>query len=475
MDPARHRRSARAPLAALAAAAVALWALAPTYPNYDSYFHLVWGRELFDGMAPSFEAYAAQTQHPLWVLVAALLGLLGEEGDRALVLACLLSQAALILGAYRLGARVFGHWPGVVGAVFVAASASFWLYAFRGYVDAPFLALVVWAAVGAAEGRRSALVLLVLAGLLRPEAWVLGAVYVAWRQLPRVLHDPHGKPAAPGWEPAVAVVAPVLWALTDLAVTGDALHSLHATSALAEDLGRERGLVHVPGALVEFLWATVRPPVLVLGIAGTVLAVRRRAWIPLALLATGIATFVATGIFGLAILARYLTVPAVAVCVLAGYALAGFTVEPDAERARRWRRASTVAAVLGLLALPILAPSVGRVRDELRFIRDTHRDLIRLLDATCEPIAFPTYRLVPDARWHGVDAVTRASGATGTVDVYVSGSEKAVRRFGHADGVPRSTNVPPPESAALSFQVREGPFTALGRCAGRPGAPTAAG
>ena len=48
-----------------------VWALTRTYPNYDSYYHLVWGRELLDGLAPSFEAYAAPTQHPLYVALGA--------------------------------------------------------------------------------------------------------------------------------------------------------------------------------------------------------------------------------------------------------------------------------------------------------------------------------------------------------------------------------------------------------------------
>ena len=136
------------------AVAVLVWAITRTYPNYDSYFHLVWGRELLDGVAPSFEAYAAPTQHPLYVALGAVLGLVfGESADRALVLVCLLSHAALVFGAYRLGAAVFGRWSGALGALFVAASASFLLYAARGYVDAPFLALVVWAGVFEAEQR----------------------------------------------------------------------------------------------------------------------------------------------------------------------------------------------------------------------------------------------------------------------------------------------------------------------------------
>jgi len=63
---------------------VAIWLITRTYPNYDSYYHLVWGREALDGLMPSFEAYAAPTQHPLYVAVAAVLGVVfGESADRA--------------------------------------------------------------------------------------------------------------------------------------------------------------------------------------------------------------------------------------------------------------------------------------------------------------------------------------------------------------------------------------------------------
>ena len=174
----------RAGLALALAVAVLVWWVTRTYPNYDSYYHLVWGRELVHGMAPSFEAYAAPTQHPLYVALGAVLGLVfGESADRALVLVCLLSHALLVFGTYRLGAAVFGRWSGALAALFVAASASFLLYAARGYVDSPFLAIVVWAGVFEAEGTRGEsrewrpLALLVAAGLLRPEAWVLAGLW----------------------------------------------------------------------------------------------------------------------------------------------------------------------------------------------------------------------------------------------------------------------------------------------------------
>src|SRR4029079_1396404 len=158
----------------------------------------VWGGGLVSCSLPWFEAYAAPTQHPLYIAVAAVLGLgFGESADRALVLLCFLAHAALVLGTYRLGAAVFGRWSGALAALFVAASASFLLYAARGYVDPPFLALVVWAGVLEAE-KRNPLLLLVLAGLLRPEAWVLGGLW--WLVHRRVSYA------------LILAAAPLLWA-----------------------------------------------------------------------------------------------------------------------------------------------------------------------------------------------------------------------------------------------------------------------
>jgi hypothetical protein len=162
--------------------------------------------------------------------------------------------------------------------------------------------------------------------------------------------------------------------------------------------------------LVTFLGATVRPPVAALAIVGAVLAVRvagwRRSVVPLAMVAAGVATFVATGVLGLSILPRYLTVPAVALCVLAGYALAGFTTLPAEDpRRRTWARLAGAAGILGVAGVAVLAPSLGRVGEEVRFLRDSHDSLTALLDdqrvragMRCGPVTFPNYRLVPDAR-----------------------------------------------------------------------------
>jgi hypothetical protein len=82
----RHRRGLGA--AALALAALALFVSVPAYSAFDSISSLVWGQELLHGELPSFDAYRAPTQHPLWVALTTVLATLGEDGSRAVVGVC---------------------------------------------------------------------------------------------------------------------------------------------------------------------------------------------------------------------------------------------------------------------------------------------------------------------------------------------------------------------------------------------------
>src|SRR3954452_2366945 len=97
-----------AAVAALGVAALALFLIAPTYPNYDAYYHLVWGREIVHGITPTFEAYQAPTEHPLYVGIAAMLGLVfGTDADRALVGLGALSLVWLAWATWRVGRACF--------------------------------------------------------------------------------------------------------------------------------------------------------------------------------------------------------------------------------------------------------------------------------------------------------------------------------------------------------------------------------
>jgi hypothetical protein len=231
----------------------------------------------------------------------------------------------------------------------------------------------------------------------------------------------------------------------------------------------------VPDSFVSFVGDTVRPPVAVLAPIGAVLAWRVLGWerlrVPLALFAAGVITFVGTGALGLSILPRYLTVPAVALCLFAGYALLGFTaLERDHPWRRRWTQGSVAATVVGAIGLLVLAPSLTNVREEVRFIRATHDSLIALLDdpavrrdMRCGTLTFPTYRLVPDARWHLPDASIGARSALRRdrgVEVFVLG-QKALRRYGFAAGTSVSVNLPSDGFAPIA---RHGVLAAYGRC-----------
>jgi hypothetical protein len=213
----------------------------------------------------------------------------------------------------------------------------------------------------------------------------------------------------------------------------------------------------------------------VLAPIGALLAWRLLGWrrmrVPLALFAAGVITFVGTGALGLSILPRYLTVPAVALCLFAGYALVGFTsLERDHPWRRRWAQGSAAATLVGMIGLAILAPSLTNVREEIRFIRATHDSLIATLDdpavrdgMRCGALTFPTYRLVPDAKWHLPDATIGARSARRRdrgVEVFALG-QKALRRYGFAAGTSPSVNLP---TEGFTPVARHGILAAYARC-----------
>ena len=131
--------------------------------------------------------------------------------------------------------------------------------ALLGYQDTPFAVLIVWAVLLEARRPRRGvpvLVLLAVAGLMRPEAWALAGLYAlyVWR-------------GASNRERAVyaglTALAPALWALMDWLVTGDALHSLHGTAALAETVDRRRDPLTGPYWTAKYLGYTLREPLVV--------------------------------------------------------------------------------------------------------------------------------------------------------------------------------------------------------------------
>jgi hypothetical protein len=408
--PSARHRFAALPWPALCLAALCLASLVgffayPTYPNYDSYYSLLWGQEVLRGELPSYDAFRAPTPHPLAIAFGGVLSVLGQEADRVMVLATVLSFIVLVVAVYRLARVAFTPLVGLAAALILLTRFDFPFLAARAYLDVPFLALVMWAAVLELEQRRRGtpvLVLLLLAGLLRPEAWVLAGLYWLWL-LPRAAWPARVRQAV------LVAAAPLLWVLTDFIATGDPLWSQTHTSELAGSLGRNRGITELPAAFWQFLINLDKLPVLLLGIAGAgaaVWLVPRRTGLPLALFGGGALTFVAIGLAGLSVIDRYLLVPSLVVMVFAAFGLAGWSVLEPGHRARRpWQVLAVLAVAYGAF-FTATRVNFSVFDNELRLRGASHESLERLIaqpafqrGLECGVVSVPNHKLVPDVRW----------------------------------------------------------------------------
>jgi hypothetical protein len=378
----------------------------PTYPNYDSYYSLLWGRELVGLHALSFEAYRAPTEHPLAIAFGALLTPLGHSADRVMVAFSVLAFIALVAGVYVLAKTAFTPLVGFAAAALLATRFDFPFLAARGYIDVPYLAVVIWAAVieARAPRRRPVVVLLLLAaaGLMRPEAWLLAGLYWLWLA-PRATWRQRAGFAV------LAAIGPLVWAAVDFAVTGQPLYSLTATGDLADELGRNKGVAAVPAALYAFLIKLDKFPVFVgggLGLALAILLTPRRAAMPIALFAAGVGTFTMVGIAGLSVIDRYLLVPSLCVMVFAAVFLAGWTMLREGTFWRRIWMAGAVALVAFGIFFTVTRVNLNQLDNELRFRGDAHQALEQVLSAPavarslhCGPVYVPNHKLIPDVRW----------------------------------------------------------------------------
>jgi hypothetical protein len=393
-------------IAGLLLAAVVGFIAYPTYPNYDSYYSLLWGRELVGLHALSFEAYRAPTEHPLAIAFGALLTPFGDGADRVMIACAVLSFIVLVCGVYALGKTAFTPLVGAVAAALLATRFDYPFLAARGYIDISYLAVVIWAAVVEARAPRrhpvAVLLLLAAAGLMRPEAWLLAGLYWLWL-FPKASWAQRARWAA------LAAVAPLLWVGVDYAVTGQPLYSLTATGDLAEELGRNKGVAAVPGALYAFLIKLAKFPVFVGGSVGLVLAIvltPRRAAMPLALFGAGVGTFAIVGVAGLSVIDRYLLVPSLCVMIFAAVAIAGWTMLREGALWRRiWGFGAAALVIFGIV-FTVTRVNLHALDTELRFRGSSHVALEHVLSAPavvsalrCGPVYVPNHKLIPDVRW----------------------------------------------------------------------------
>jgi hypothetical protein len=404
------------PGAWVAAVAAALLLLFPLgFPNYDTIYALVWGRELAHGMGPDYGAALPPTPHPL----ADLLGLVTTPlGDGAVGVTMAIAYLTLGLTGYlvyRLGARWFDRPIGAVAALIVLTRAPYLSNGLRAYVDLPYIALCLGAL--AFESRRPragwpVLALLVPAGLLRPEAWLFSVAY--WAYLALEIEREGGR-IRPRWRrgcpprelallAALALTAPVLWALFDWVTAGSPTYSFTGTRDTVETLSRRTGPVDLvlygPRALGEVMqW-----PGMVGAAGGLVLGfafLRRRSMLGIAATILALGAFAILAVGGLAIIARYTMLAGAVLAIFAALGLLGWRLlERDHPWRRRWQAFAGVVAVMAVIWGPNQYDLLHRVDVDLTNQAQIEGDLGDLADSgafepLCGPISVPNHRAIP--------------------------------------------------------------------------------
>ncbi|HET7380605.1 MAG TPA: hypothetical protein VFJ24_11230 [Gaiellales bacterium] len=249
----------------------------------DAWSYGAWGQQLARFEAPLYD-HALTTPKPLAIALAALASPLPPQRAFQAVVVVFLAvlTAALFWAAFRGG----GTAGAFVAMVALGTSAVLGHSLQGGLVDGIAAALVMVALVTRGRARYSALF---VAGLARPEAWLLCGVAVfadAAGPLRRRI----------ALAALAAAAAPTAWAVFDFAVAGDPLATAHRTDAIIA-LAYRGWSTPSPSSFVSGIVRNVGLIVVVAGCAGLVIqAVRgRRAEsdiLPLAVIVVWTATVV---------------------------------------------------------------------------------------------------------------------------------------------------------------------------------------
>jgi len=388
--------------------------------NYDTLYTLVWGRELAHGVLPDLEVAIAPTPHPLATLGAIVVsplssleagGLHGELAAAVAVGLAFVSLALLGWVVYALGRAWFNAAAGVLAAAIVLTRVPVLDFGARAYVDIPYLVLVLGALLVETRRPRAGapvLALLALAGLLRPEAWLFSAAYLAWLLAPGLRLSlrgggPHRTAALRDAAPLLVLAAsgPLLWCLHDLLLTGNALHSLTGTRDNAEQLGRVTGLENVPVTLPRRIGEILREPVLLAALGGGLMALawhrdrRTRLGAVAGLLA--VAAFCVLALAGLPIITRYVLLVATLLAIFAGAGAFGWLDMRRGAQRTWWARFGALALVVLALYVPSQAQRIGRLGDALSRQEAIQGDLGRIVSdgLPCRPVTVPNRRPIP--------------------------------------------------------------------------------
>jgi len=413
-----RRASSLGALASVAVGATLLWLVCGVgFANYDTLYALAWGGQLARGETPAYEVAIAPTPHPLLQALGVVLSPLSARTIEDFTVALgFLALAGCAWVLYKLAALWFGRAAGVVAALILLTRVPILSYGVRAYVDIPYLLFVLAAVLVEAKGRAQderpagapVLALLALAGLLRPEAWAFSGLYwlylaIDTRHARDSQDEPRSTRALAGLT-LLAAAAPLVWILSDLAITGDALWSLTNTRHTAHTLDRVTGIANVPEYVPRRIGEILRPPVLAGAALGGVLSLcwlRRRALTPAGVGVLAVLVFVVVAAAGLPINTRYAFLTAAVLCVFCGAGVFGWTRLDVADPRRRWWMGGGALVLVALLAfIPAQVKSAQREMDKLARQQHIQDDLVALvqdgsINLRCGPVGVPNHAPVP--------------------------------------------------------------------------------
>ena len=443
-ESSRVRRWAE-PLAFIAAISAVLLAIFPKgFPNYDTIYYLLWGKEIAQGLSPDYGAPLAPTPHPLYDLLGTVLYPLGDGAITVAVILAYVSLGLLAWLVYRLGAAWLDRPIGLLAAFLVMTSAPVLSNGLRAYIDIPYMVFVLAALLIETRRPRAGwpvLVLLALAGLLRPEAWLFAGFYFLYLALDFHLRpEEHGRDDTaverrPGVDlgrlriqlrpggidrdlvlmACLAAAGPVIWVLFDLITTGNPLYSFTGTRETVETLERDTGPIDVVLFGPRRLGEVMQWPGMVGALLGVLLCLKtmpRRVALGLAAAGAALIAFAIMGAAGLAIIPRYTMLAASILFIFSAASVLGWRL---LEPGHRWRRPWQVAAVFVVLLyiawLPNQYDLLSKVDRDLSNQSLVERDLEALVDEgafippndlagelgveSCLPISVPNHRAVP--------------------------------------------------------------------------------
>ena len=355
---------------------------------------------------------------------------------------------------YRFTEKLLGRLVALLAVAFLLTRTDMMLLALRAMFDLPFYLLIFSAALlelGRPRRGWPVLALLALAGLLRPEAWLLAGVYWLW------LVPAHAEAGAGQARAARGRRAGALARCRTGSSTGEPLYSLTSTREVSGQFGRNRGLgdaiVHVPR------FAGGNDTILTVGVGGlglllAVYLLRRRAAVPLALGGLGVLTFLIIAAAGLSVIPRYMTIPS----LLLTLCIAGRARRLDARRgAGRRGKAAIGIAIFSLAILGWRAPCIARDYDALRRPGTLRRGPAqgplhaarRAGRGRAAAVVPPAHR--PDALGDAGASATRRASGRGDVEASIAqshaphrGTQLIGRYYNFEPGSGRSTTVAAP-------------------------------